>query len=140
MQETKEMKAIDAFWNEPDYWADEAFGLKCMMRRNGMKAWCGYVAVPKGHPMFGKDYDDVDVRVHGGLTWGMDHAPGEQPNGWWWFGFDCSHSGDWSPRDTFFAFLGYPFGMHDTGEQVYRTFDYVRFEVESLAIQLDALK
>lgn len=28
----------------------------------------GYVIIPKGHPMHGKPYDDIDVEVHGGLT------------------------------------------------------------------------
>jgi hypothetical protein len=42
---------------------------------------CGYVTVPDGHPCEGKDYDELDVEVHGGLTFG-DGAK---------FGFDCAH-------------------------------------------------
>lgn len=37
---------------------DDASGLKCAMRRGPGGNWCGYVAVPKGHPIFGKDYSD----------------------------------------------------------------------------------
>lgn len=33
---------------------------------------CGYIAVPPAHPWFGKSYDDIDVDVHGGLT--FEHA------------------------------------------------------------------
>lgn len=28
----------------------------------------GYVVIPKEHPMFNKHYDDIDVNIHGGLT------------------------------------------------------------------------
>lgn len=57
--------------NEPDkrQWVDKKTGLACLMLRAGhMGHWCGYVGVPKGHPAYGKGYDDVDVQVHGGLT------------------------------------------------------------------------
>ena len=32
-------------------------------------SWCGYVGVRGNHPAAGKDYDDLDVLVHGGLTY-----------------------------------------------------------------------
>lgn len=32
--------------------------------------YCGYIAVPSGHPWYGQDYNDLNVRVHGGLTYG----------------------------------------------------------------------
>lgn len=55
---------------EPDkmQWLDEATGLPCLITRNHGGAWCGYVGVPPEHPAHGKDYNDVDVSVHGGLT------------------------------------------------------------------------
>lgn len=48
----------------------------------------GYVQIPEGHPWHGKSYDDIDVDVHGGLTYGC----GE------WIGFDCMHCGDYWPE------------------------------------------
>jgi hypothetical protein len=30
----------------------------------------GYVLLPKSHPFYNMDYDDIPVRVHGGLTFG----------------------------------------------------------------------
>lgn len=32
----------------------------------------GYVALCEGHPDYGKDYDDIDVEVHGGLTFSQE--------------------------------------------------------------------
>jgi hypothetical protein len=55
---------------------------------------CGYVGVPEGHPWYKKDYDDIDVDVHGGLTWSDDHVGNDAPDGLWWVGFDTAHYND----------------------------------------------
>lgn len=43
------------------------------------KGWGnGYVAVPKEHPLYGVDYNDVDsdkITIHGGLTYSKNHIP-----------------------------------------------------------------
>lgn len=72
----------------------------------------GYVAIPKEHPLYGISYDDVDIDVHGGLTFAeksevvndlfdknkTEYLESELPNGYWvlgigyWvFGFDTMH-------------------------------------------------
>ena len=71
-------------------------GFEWMIVHNNMGYRCGYVRLPKGHPWHGKDWDEVSVDVHGGITFaeadvqcdkgGADDA--------WWLGFDCAHSGD----------------------------------------------
>ena len=48
----------------------------------------GYVSVPKDHPWYGKDYNDIEVEIHGGLTFS------ESINDEYWIGFDCAHYGD----------------------------------------------
>ena len=58
----------------------------------------GYAIIPKDHPYYGKDYDDIPISVHGGLTFG-DPAKNcnweECPeNKGFVIGFDCAHSGD----------------------------------------------
>lgn len=62
----------------------------------------GYVLIPEDHPLHGKDYDDIFVDVHGGLTfselvdskmvneWGLD----KDDEGKWCVGFDTLHTGD----------------------------------------------
>lgn len=58
-------------WNdEPDkiQWLDEATGLPCLIVRGPVGALCGYVGVAPEHAFHGKGYDDLDVDVHGGLT------------------------------------------------------------------------
>src|SRR5262249_8204209 len=119
MMETKEYRTVDkAGWavrgewdNEPDkmQWPDDISGLPCLIVRGPLGALCGYVGVSDIHPLYGKGCN-IDVQVHGGLTFvgGCDysadesthicHVPGPgEPDNVWWFGFDCAHSGDFTP-------------------------------------------
>lgn len=69
----------------------------------------GYVAVPQGHPLYGKGIDDIDgIDVHGGISCSgyinkdmMQEQDTEFlsdetkiPSDWWVFGFDTMHFGD----------------------------------------------
>lgn len=144
--------------DEPDkaQWVDEATGLVCLAKRSTgcSGSWCGYVGVPPGHPWHGRDYSNVDVEVHGGLTYAdrcqederpiedrVCHipAPGE-PDDVWWFGFDCAHWLDISPQMAarereLGIFTELPSMPGDFRER-YRTLDYVRAECTALAEQL----
>lgn len=53
-----------------------------------------YVCLPKGHPYFGKDYDDMDIDVHGGLTYANDTVATSTIKDRWWIGWDYAHLGD----------------------------------------------
>lgn len=66
------------------------------------------------------------VRCHGGLTYASDHPGGSKPDdrASWWFGFDCSHSGDLCPKHR--AFDG----------DVYRDMPYVIAACEKAAADL----
>jgi len=52
----------------------------------------GYVILPNDHPYYGEHYDDIDVCVHGGLT----YSDTETIDGVKYFvvGFDTCHLGD----------------------------------------------
>lgn len=61
----------------------------------------GYVAIPPGHPWHSECYDDIDVSIHGGLTFSqsgsvefMDITLPEEIHNWWIIGFDTAHYGD----------------------------------------------
>jgi len=139
-------------------WVDPATGLDCLIVRNPLGALCGYAGVPAEHPWHGKAYDeqviespDPDgwggsigdiVTVHGGLTYsegcqegddesvGVCHVPAPgRPDDVHWFGFDCAHWRDLTPRSL-------SMGTPSYGEEVYRDVAYVRGQVASLAGQL----
>lgn len=121
-------------------WKDSKTGLDCMIHRNHTGSWCGYVGVPSGHKLFGKEYNDeltYHLSCHGGLTftgscYGMNEDgsgichPADDGDHVWWFGFDCAHLHDRSPCNP-------PYG----GDK-YRTQTYVEKEVADLASQLAA--
>jgi len=103
---------------EPDFLEFKVFGFECHAKRHdSMGHLCGYIQVDADHPWYGKDYDNVDAEVHGGLTYCTSSG---------WFGFDCAHAGDLVPRMYDL--------IPDSGE-VYRDMGYVVGELIKLAKQ-----
>lgn len=142
----------DGPWNnEPDkvQWQDEATGLPCLILRSPSGGnWCGYVGVPQGHPYHGKDYKDVDVDVHGSLTFSDGCSQGDEAvsichkveagesDSVWWLGFDCHHYKDLAPLSRMRREArGIP--QLDAAEE-YRDLDFVTSECRLLAKQLAA--
>lgn len=138
-------------WNhEPDRVDFRWHGLDCFVHRNsgngrdweGTGSWCGYVGVSRKHPAFGHGYDEVNVDVHGGLTFAekchphghLCHVGGVV----WWLGFDCAHAFDLSPAmqahmKKFDELIGRDVSaLHET----YRDLPYVMKETRHLAFQL----
>lgn len=163
MSVTHDSPAIDkATWGdgpwqtEPDRVEWEHAGLPCLAIRNPHGDWCGYAAVPPGHPAHGLGYEAVSVDVHGGLTYAnacrgdICHVPKPgAPDDVWWLGFDCSHCTDYTPgteaRLRSSGWRSDPVYNHaeavaanDWMVKVYRTIDYVQTETNQLAEQLAA--
>lgn len=142
--ERTELRCIDkTSWppgpwkDEPDrvLWTHDEAGLTCLITRHPRRGHlCGYVAVPPGHPMHGRDAGQAGpLAVH----WEITHAgpprndemavPGlEDP---WWFGFHCHHAEDVIPTD--------PDTMFEGAE--YRDIRYVTTVCVILAAQLAAI-
>ncbi len=62
---------------------------------------CAYVEIPKDHKYYDKDYRELDITVHGGLTYGSSLADiniGSKSD--YYIGWDYAHAGD---------FVGYYF-------------------------------
>lgn len=138
---------------EPDkmQWPDDATGLPCLAVRNRRHGnWCGYVGLPPGHAVHGKDYQNAPYfDVHGGLTFAGPCSPGEdeargichtpapgEPDHVWWLGFDCAHSGDASPYN--YVMERRHGGCWAVSGDTYRTLAYVRRECAELAAQIAA--
>src|SRR6266705_4271161 len=90
--------------DEPDRVDWMHAGLPCLALRNRDGVWCGYAAVPPGHPWHGRSYHNLNVEVHGGLTYSgacrgeICHAPAPgEPDDVWWVGFDTGHCCDYAP-------------------------------------------
>ncbi|MFQ9545338.1 MAG: hypothetical protein ACLR02_10000 [Clostridium sp.] len=79
-------KIIEKEWKDGDF--------KCKVLFKPMGHRCGYVGVPKGHHMYGLNYEEYidEIDCHGGLTY--SGFLGEENKEYWYFGFDCAHFGD----------------------------------------------
>lgn len=128
--------------HEPDReeWVHELTGYKCVVWRHPtFGSLNGYVAIPKKHKAWGESYDDVllEVGVHGGLTYSAE----DKDTGEWVFGFDCNHAEDFSPKLalTMLKMMeNYDLDLNLRATK-YRTFEWVKAEVCSLARQLKML-
>ena len=74
-------------------------GVRVLVMR-GPSALCAYCGVPSKHPLAGHGYDNLTIDCHGGLTFAKE---GEKDSGWpegfYWYGWDYSHSGDRATYD-----------------------------------------
>ena len=105
---------------------------------------CGYVKINSDHKYYSKDYFDMDIECHGGLThgefcldlWMIEDRTEkykqiekykdliEKSTKSFYIGFDCNHLDD--------------FSLYNDGE--YRDMDYVLNEIKSIIDQLILIK
>ena len=93
---------------------------------------CGYVRVGPSRPDHGKYYNDVDVSVHGGLTFGELEPCAHEDGQGFWFGFDCAHCDDaaFDPKGAMNKYNIHALNLH------YWTTEEVVRETNTLAEQL----
>lgn len=103
----------------------------------------------------GKELEDacaisLAFQVHGGVSYANDRVPRHQPDGRWWFGFDCGHGGDHLPHGDEIRKIMDNLAnslpeetrrfLHEINPPaVYRDQQYVVSECQSLAAQLNAV-
>ena len=55
-----------------------------------------YVGIPENHPLAGFSYENLPIDCHGGLTFSSKGKKETKfPEGFWWYGWDYSHLGDY---------------------------------------------
>jgi len=92
-EEVKASKQGEVFVDEFDE------GLRFRVVR-GPGSLCAYIGIPKDHPMAGKDYNDLPINAHGGLTFSSPGKPGTPfLEDFYWYGWDYAHLGDRSFYD-----------------------------------------
>jgi len=131
--EMKELLFGDGPWMlEPDFLKWEYKGIACLIMRTRFGNLCGYAQVPNNHPWHGKQYMELDVEVHGGLTFSGTREEGAQGD---FIGFDCANSGDLSP---YIHSRNYTkiFSTTFPRDEIYRDFAYTKKECEKLADQI----
>jgi len=133
---------------EPSYadWIDTQTKYKCRIFRNEHTGTlCGYVGIPRGHKMYEVTYQELEkqysIPVHGGLTYSGPLGGGSVFDGWY-FGFDTAHADDFSPKLAVQMLRwANTEGVVDYHRgETYRTWDYVKAEVNMLAFCLQGIE
>jgi len=114
-------------------WVTQA-GLPAKVLIMPMGHRCGYVGV-SAEVFADKGYDDLDVDVHGGLTYARTEEDGLR-----WYGYDCAHLGDARDPELMDERHREMFErLWDEGGVV-RSLDFCILECENLATQLKQLE
>jgi hypothetical protein len=131
---------------EKDFMIDE---YRCLIVGHSLGHRCGYVGIPQGHALYGIDYTDINVNVHGTLTFSSgDDIYDVDSNGLWWIGFDCAHCDDGKDFELIrelndartSAFMISIESMFPIEGEVARTKEYVEEELIRLVNQLTDLQ
>ena len=118
-------------------WITEA-GLRAVVVMTSMGHRCGYVGVPKNHPLSEKHYNDLSdpyPDVHGGLTYSNRSPEYPVESDLWWFGYDCAHLWD-APSTQYLEEHPDTHGFIEMGA-IHRSLNYCISNCESLASQLN---
>lgn len=146
-----EVRAVDAIkmlindrpWeNEPNYvrfktesrlWAE-------IKRHPTLLHLCGYLHIPKAHPVYNWKAEDVESNLHayGGITYNQKNASKLV------IGFDCAHADDFSPG-VFASLLAIRFKAGDNTDSLfdnykptdYKTIEFVKKEIQKLDKQVE---
>jgi hypothetical protein len=136
---------------EPDIVIFTYNGYQCFVRRVFIREpceelhffggyLCGYVSMPKDHVLYGKEYEEMGIECHFGLTFS------EFKEEEYWIGFDCAHSGDYIPsyenlkKQNKFSLeifsIPEEFMEYSIFNPVYRNIEYCICECKSIVDQL----
>lgn len=157
-------KSIEKEWrNEPNEFEFEYKGYNCLIKRGSIGALNGYVFIPKDHPSYGMDYNDLDESfdVHGGLTFSGELNNKKDGTVHFALGFDCAHFNDITPHlsDSEYFYPDAPFeiinsnilqrlltsvlefsGAQHGVQKTYKNMAFVKKECENLVDQLITYK
>jgi hypothetical protein len=125
-------------------------GYRCVIIGGNLGHRCGYIGLPKSHPLYGKNYDyissEMNIQVHGGWTYfGNGHGTYPVESNLWWIGFDCGHYGDGKDFELIkelnseeeYLYILQMEKMHSTSEwETVRTQEYVGQELINAVGQL----
>lgn len=128
-------------------------GYECRVLFMNMGHRCGYIKIPKGHPLCVDDYNYINnfVKCHGELTYAAHYLNGEECSDGVWVGFDCCHSDDVIDLEALEKY--YPeqinkysrewweaYASRWSCAQTIKTLDFCKDQLKSLADQLKAIK
>lgn len=120
-------------------------GVRVLIMR-GPGSLCAYIGVPSGHPLAGFDYDDIPLDCHGGLTFSRsedqklkDGTNNLWPSGYWWYGWDYAHAGDFSFTDLRPEIMAIKMKYESFGQDKQWTVDEVKNDIRDVVYDFKKL-
>lgn len=94
-----------------------------------------YIKIPKGHTYYGKEMEDIDIYVHGGITYAKDNlwiGENQKIEGYF-IGWDYAHYGDYGGYEEMLPKELRTNGKKWTTEEIFK-------EVKEVCYQLNKIK
>ena len=125
---------------------EEYKGYKYVVIGTSMGHRCGYVGISTDNELYGVDYCNLQLNVHGSLTYSENsesNYPIKTEEKLWWIGFDCAHYMDGKDFDlikelndinTYNQLVR--IGILSSADNVVRSFAYVEKECMNLIDQI----
>ena len=119
-------------------------GFPCVVLFMPMGFRNGYVGLPKGHKYYKKEYEEIPMSCHCGLTYGDISLYGQEDKDTYWIGFDCGHCCDGFDLEKLDEYYGKSkeneimrdYHLMINEEHEFRTFEYVKNECMKIVDQL----
>lgn len=133
---------------EPDYmlWLSPDSMYPCVLRRNMLGAWAGFVGIAPDHPLYQATHTEMAIEsidIYGGVVFTgfspEDDIEVSPPIRRWWIGFGCMTPDDATPRQAKkpkSTKKVAPKKSTKKSAATYKTIEFVRAHTESLAAQL----
>jgi hypothetical protein len=123
MKDILELIKLEGNEKKWTYTCKNGLEFNCHIRRSTRSGHlCGYVTLTTDNDFFGKNYDNIPVSCHGGLTYASEEGSN------WVIGFDCAHYEDLQPFYTDQSIYA--------GTGTYKNMEYVTDECESICEQI----
>lgn len=130
---------------EPDFvfWYDQNNNPLCISRLPFLGTFCGYIGCDKNSYYYKKDYDQIDLETHYGLTYSgfepaliLNNLDLNLQQEFWWLGFDCVHWNDVKPMmEVYFQMQ-----LKSNQQETYRNIFYIKDILENMAKQINSIK
>lgn len=113
----------DGPWNnEDDREEFDIDGVPCVLQRDRLGYWCGYVLLSNGHPWANKSPEQIKAQVYGAVK----HVGDIPEKAGKWAGFACNEPGDLLPGMM-------KWKRESLSDGIYRDFDFAMNECAKLA-------
>lgn len=96
-----------------------------------------YIKIPKNHKFHGKDIDEIDIDVHGGITYAKDYvyAGNNEKIEGWFVGWDYAHYGDYGGYEELVPKQYRVGGKRWTTKEIYEQVRHACYQIQKEGIK-----